>query len=55
MYIYKHTSNPWESNHRDGPTGHKNNNNNQPPWLRKIIISHHGLGKYTISHPGLEI
>ena len=22
-YIYKHTSNPWESNHRDGPTGHK--------------------------------
>ena len=24
IYIYKHTSNPWESNHRDGPTGHKN-------------------------------
>ena len=28
MYIYikfyEHTSNPWESNHRDGPTGHKN-------------------------------
>ena len=23
IYIYKHTSNPWESNHRDGPTGHK--------------------------------
>ena len=23
-YIY--SSNPWESNHRDGPTGHKNNN-----------------------------
>ena len=23
-YIYKHTSNPWESNHRDGPAGHKN-------------------------------
>ena len=22
IYIYKHTSNPWESNHRDGPTGH---------------------------------
>ena len=21
--IYKHTSNPWESNHRDGPIGHK--------------------------------
>ena len=23
IIIYKHTSNPWESNHRDGPTGHK--------------------------------
>ena len=22
--MYKHTSNPWESNHRDGLTGHKN-------------------------------
>ena len=20
---YKYSSNPWESNHRDGPTGHK--------------------------------
>ena len=23
VYIYKHTSNQWESNHRNGPTGHK--------------------------------
>ena len=23
IYIYKHTSNPWESNHRDGPVDHK--------------------------------
>ena len=27
-YIYIYSSNPWESNHRDGPTGHKNNNFN---------------------------
>ena len=24
IYIYIYSSNPWESNHRDGPTGHKN-------------------------------
>ena len=24
IYIYIYNSNPWESNHRDGPTGHKN-------------------------------
>ena len=23
IYIYKHTLNPWKSNHRDGPIGHK--------------------------------
>ena len=23
MYMYTCTSNPWESNHRDGPMGHK--------------------------------
>ena len=24
IYIYIYSSNLWESNHRDGPTGHKN-------------------------------
>ena len=24
IYIYIHCSNPWESNHRDGPMGHEN-------------------------------
>ena len=23
MYMYIYSSNPWESNHRDGPMGHK--------------------------------
>ena len=27
MYIY--SSNPWESNHRDGPTAHKNKHNDK--------------------------
>ena len=25
MYMYIYSSNPWESNYKDGPMGHKNN------------------------------
>ena len=25
QYVYTYSSNPWESNHRDGPTGHNKN------------------------------
>ena len=28
IYIYIYISNPWKSNYRDGPTGHKSNENN---------------------------
>ena len=28
IYIYIYSSNPWESNHRDGPTGHNNHTTN---------------------------
>ena len=37
IYIYKHTSNPWESNHRDGPAGH---NNHRDDTAGHEIIEH---------------
>ena len=32
-----------QTNKQAATLGYKNNNNNQPQWLRKITISHHGL------------
>ena len=38
IYIYIYSSNPWESNHRDGPMGHNNNINKSTYLLRVIIV-----------------
>ena len=44
IYIYIYSSNPWESNHRDGPTGHKNKKKRVqegvcPPLFGPILFS----------------
>ena len=42
IYIYKHTSNLWESNHRDGPTGHKKGGEKRESfeYITTIIETH---------------
>ena len=42
IYIYKHTSNPWESNHRDGPRGHK-----KYPYDCFVCVCYKKLTTYT--------